>query len=109
MPIGTYIRIAAALTVLGLLAWAGQTLYAAGYDSAQADVLKAQQAREAQIAARFVTAVTESQNKRREALDQLNELRSRPPVVITDVQTEIIERNVCRKFDRDFIGLLDAT
>jgi hypothetical protein len=109
MPITFYVKTAAALFLAGLLAWAGQTLYAAGYDSALADHLRGQQAREAQIADRFVAAVTDSEQRRRAALAELNELRSRPPVVITDVQTEIINRNVCRSFDRDFIGLLDAT
>jgi hypothetical protein len=104
-----YLKIGAALVLSALLAWAGQTLYAAGYDSALADQLKAQQAREVQIAERFTAAVQASEQKRRSALAELNELRSRPPVVITDVQTEIINRNVCRSFDREFIGLLDDT
>lgn len=104
-----YLKIAAALILSALLAWAGQTLYSAGYDSALADQLRAQQAREVQITQRFTQAVQASEQKRRQALDELDEIRSRPPVVITDVQTEIIERNVCRRFDRDFIGLLDAT
>jgi hypothetical protein len=104
-----YLKIAAALFLAGMLAWAGQTLYAAGYDSALADQLRGQQAREAQIADRFVAAVADSEQRRRAALAELNELRSRPPVVITDVQTEIINRNVCRSFDSEFIGLLDAT
>jgi len=109
MPITFYVKTAAALFLAGLLAWAAQTLYAAGYDSALADQLKTQQSREAQIAAKFVQAIAASERQRRDALSQLDQIRSRPPVVITDVQTEIIERNVCRRFDREFIGLLDAT
>jgi len=109
MPVTLYVKIAAALAFAGLIAWAGQTLYAAGYDSAQADLLKAQHEREAQIAERFTAVVLSSERQRRNALDELDRLRSRPPVVITDVQTEIIERNVCRSFDADFVGLLDDT
>ncbi len=109
MPITLYLKIAAGLVCAGLLAWASHTLYGAGYDSALADQLKAQQAREVQIAARFVSAVQASERRRLDALAQLDQLRSRPPVVITDVQTEIIERNVCRSFDADFVRLLDGT
>lgn len=104
-----YLKIAAALVVAGLLAWAGRTLYAAGYDSAMADLLEAREAREVQLSARFVQAISASERLRADAIADLNELRSRPPVVITDVQTKIIERNVCRSFDSDFIRLLDDT
>jgi hypothetical protein len=104
-----YFKVAAGLFIAGLLAWAGKTLYDAGYNSAQAELLKARADREVQISARFVRAVNASEAKRAEAISELNELRRRPPVVITDVQTKIIERNVCRSFDREFMRLLDDT
>jgi len=109
MPIALYLKVAAVLSVVGLLTWVGMKIDAGGYNRAIADMSKGQQQREAQIAKGFVQAVSDAERKRSDALDELDKLRSRPPVVITDVQTEIIERNVCRSFDRDFIGLLDAT
>tara|TARA_R100000541_G_scaffold18689_3_gene28569 strand:+ start:2786 stop:3118 length:333 start_codon:yes stop_codon:yes gene_type:complete len=99
----------ASLAAAAALAWLGWWLHQTGYDSAMAERLEAQQAREAAIAEKFVQAVSTSERQRREALEQVDQLRRRPPVVITDVQTEIIERNVCRSFDAEFIGLLDAT
>lgn len=105
----TYLRTALAVaSVLGLV-WLGLRIESSGYDRAVADMARERMAREKQIAAGFVQAVADAERRRAKALADLNELRSRPPVVITDVQTEIIERNVCRRFDRDFIGLLDDT
>jgi hypothetical protein len=104
-----YLKIAAGLFAAGLLAWAGRTLYMAGYDSARADLLEARDAREIVMAARFVEAVNASEVKRADALAELDKLRRRPPVVITNVQTKTIERNVCRSFDAEFLRLLDAT
>ncbi len=109
MSITLYLKVAAGLAGAALLAWAGHTLYGAGYDSALADQLKAQQVREAAVAVKFASAVQSSERRRLEALHDLDQLRSRPPVVTTDVQTKIIERNVCRSFDPKFIGLLDGT
>lgn len=103
-----YVRIALAALLVGALAWGASTMYAMGYDGALADQSREQVKREALIADKFVKAVAASEAQRRQALAELNELRSRPPVVITDVQKEIINRNVCRSFDSDFIRLLDG-
>lgn len=105
----SYLQTAVAAILIALLVFLMRFCYDAGADSALADAARAQVEREAAIAAGFVKAVAESEKSRRRAIDELNELRGRPPVVITDVQTEIIERNVCKRFDRDFVGLLDAT
>lgn len=104
-----YVRTALAIVGLAALMWLGIRIEAAGYDRALADQLRAQTEREVTIAKGFTKAVADAERKRQKALDELDKLRRRPPVVITDVQTEIIERNVCRRFDREFIGLLDAT
>lgn len=85
-----YLKIAAGLFAAVFIAWAGRTLYMAGYDSARAELLEAREARESVIAARFVKAVDASERQRADALAELNELRRRPPVVITDVQTKTL-------------------
>lgn len=99
----------ASLALAAAIVWLGAWLHQTGYDAALADQVAVQHKREAQIAEKFVAAVAASERQRVDALREFDKLRSRPPVVITDVQTEIIERNVCRRFDREFIGLLDAT
>lgn len=101
----SYLRMGLIAAALLSIAWLGIKVEQSGYNRA----LAAQVKREAEIAKGFVTAIKESEINRAAALDELNKLRSRPPVVITDVQTEIIERNVCKRFDAEFIGLLDAT
>lgn len=95
--------------VFGAVVAVWAAAYSAGYDSARAELLDANEAREAEVAAAYGQAVTEAEGARDTALAELDELRRRPPVVITDVQTKIIELNVCRDFDDEFIGLLDGT
>lgn len=104
-----YLRMGLIAAALIAIAWLGIKVEASGYNRALAELQIAQVKREAEIAKGFVTAIKESEINRAAALDELNKLRSRPPVVITDVQTEIIERNVCKRFDSEFISLLDAT
>jgi hypothetical protein len=101
----SYLRIGLIAAALLATTWLGIKIEQSGYNRALASQVK----REAEIAKGFVIAIKESEINRSAALDELNKLRSRPPVVITDVQTEIIERNVCKRFDAEFIGLLDAT
>lgn len=105
----SYLRIGLIATALLAIAWLGIKIEQSGYNRALAELQVEQVKREAEIAKGFVTAIKESEINRAAALDELNKIRSRPPVVITDVQTEIIERNVCKRFDADFISLLDAT
>ena len=104
-----YLRIGLIAAALLAMAWLGAKVEKSGYNRALAEIQIAQVKREAEIAKGFVTAIKESEINRAAALDELNKLRSRPPVVITDVQKEIIERNVCKRLDADYIGLLDAT
>ena len=105
----SYFRIGLIAAASLAIAWLGFKVEQSGYNRALAELQLAQVKRESEIAKGFVTAIKESEINRAAALDELNKLRSRPPVVITDVQTEIIERNVCKRFDSEFIGLLDAT
>lgn len=105
----SYLRIGLIAAALLAIAWLGVKVEQSGYNRAISEMHISQVKRESEIAKGFVTAIKESEINRAAALDELNKLRSRPPVVITDVQTEIIERNVCKRFDADFISLLDAT
>lgn len=104
-----YVKIAAALAFAGLITWLGQTLYQAGYDSAIADQSRAMQSKEKELSQEWQIVVAESESKRLEAIKQLNDIRNKPPEIITDVQIKTIERNVCNTWDRDFIGLLDGS
>lgn len=107
------IRVYIALGLVALLALGAWRLRVVsvqdGINQCIAEQQKANKEQDAALLLELKAQIDKANKARDEALSELNNIRNQPPIVVTKHETEIIERNVCRSFDSDFIRLLDST
>jgi hypothetical protein len=93
---------------VGVVTLVWLTAYNAGQDSIRSDLLADYQQRQAASMSEFTDIVEKREAERDNALAVVDQLRNRPPEVVTNEVIKVVERSVCKRLDVDVVGLLNG-